>query len=160
MIEILSDVIDILKQRGIVQRERTPTELLIYGIFLTTLGLSLRKTKRALEPLKTIVSHVAIWKWVHKLGNKLKDRIFGLEEMPAILVVDETKVKIGDREGYVWVAINPYNGKIVYMMLSFSRSSLVALLFFQRMIRVHGGRKPKIVITDDGNWYPYPLKRL
>ena len=73
--------------------------------------------------------------------------------------MDEIKIQVGDRTGWLWFTTDPYNGKILHMKISYSRTSLVALIFFQEMIRIYG-RRPRIVITDGGLWYPYALQRL
>lgn len=159
MLNLFSDIKERLKQSGLVKRERTPVELVLYGIYCYILGLSLRKTAIILQPLEAIVSHVAVWKWNHKLGSKLKSSLFKKQQLPEIIIVDETEIKIGDRFGYLWIAINPYDMSVLYMKLSFSRSGLVALLFFKEMRRIYG-RAPRIVITDGGLWYPYALQNM
>ena len=85
--------------------------------------------------------------------------MFQIQELPQIILVDETEIQVGGRTAWVWFATNPYNGKILHIKVSYSRTSLVALIFFQEMIRIYG-RRPRIAITDGGVWYPYALQRL
>jgi transposase-like protein len=149
-----------LKAKGIVQRERTPLELVIYGVYLYVIGLSFRDVSRAIAMVEEYVSHVAVWEWFQKFGKEFGEKVF-LKNMPDIIVVvaDETEVKIGDRQVYLWAAICPETWKIAYLMLSYDRSNFTTYLFFRRLIALHG-KKPKLVITDGGPWYYWPLKRL
>jgi len=159
MLNVFEDIKSKLKQLGLVKKERTPVELILYGIYCYILGLSLRKTAIILQPLEAIVSHVAVWKWNHKIGRKLKSSLFRKQKLPEIIIVDETEIKIGNRCGYLCVAINPYDMSILYMKLPFSRSSLVVLFFFREMRKIYG-RIPSVVITDGGTWYPYALQNM
>lgn len=149
-----------LKGQGIIQRERTPIELIAYGLYLHVMMLSFRKTSRALEMIESYVSHVAVWKWVQKFGREFGEQVF-LKHMPDVLVVvvDETEIKIHDKQVYLWAAICPETWKIAYLMLSYDRSNFTTYLFFKRLISLHD-KKPKLVITDGGPWYYWPLKRL
>jgi hypothetical protein len=56
----------------IVEHERTSKELIMYAPYLY---IYTRNTSKALEPFeqKGGRSHVAIWKWVHRLNPKRVD---------------------------------------------------------------------------------------
>ncbi|MEM2613027.1 MAG: hypothetical protein QXO15_02215, partial [Nitrososphaerota archaeon] len=47
-------------------RVRTPSPVVLYGLYLVALGLSFRCVSRALKPFVDR-SHVAVWSWVQRL---------------------------------------------------------------------------------------------
>ncbi|HEY6535425.1 MAG TPA: hypothetical protein VIY08_06455 [Candidatus Nitrosocosmicus sp.] len=48
-------------------RNRTPSQIISYGLYLYFLGLSFRSTVKALSFLHIIkISHISIWKWLQK----------------------------------------------------------------------------------------------
>ena len=48
-------------------RNRTPSNIIGYGLYLYFLGLSFRNTSKALSFLKIAkISHVSIWNWLQK----------------------------------------------------------------------------------------------
>ena len=51
----------------LVERERTPMALMLYGVYLYYAPRSLRLASRALERI-TRRSHVSIWKWVQRFA--------------------------------------------------------------------------------------------
>ena len=64
-------------------RNRTPSQIIRYGLYLYFLGLSFRNTAKALSILLLIkISYVSIWNWIqnykpHKLKKKKKKNIDG-----------------------------------------------------------------------------------
>jgi transposase-like protein len=50
------------------QRERTPFQAVLYGLYLYALGLSFRRVSDALEPFVQR-SYVAVWDWVQRYGK-------------------------------------------------------------------------------------------
>ena len=55
-----------LKEQGVIRRERTDAEMIALALFLYTKGLSTRQVARVLGQLGVKVSHIAVWRWVHK----------------------------------------------------------------------------------------------
>lgn len=100
-------------------------------------------------------SRTAVWKWLHKFGRILKDCI--ADEMPDVVVIDETMLKIGDMKFWFWFVLDPENRKIVLFMISRSRTDLVCKKLVNKMRDMYG-RLPSIAITDGGPWY-FALKR-
>ncbi len=48
-------------------RNRTPSQIIGYGLHLYFLGLSFRNAAKALSFLLLVkISHVSIWKWIQK----------------------------------------------------------------------------------------------
>jgi putative transposase len=76
-------------------RNRTPSNIIGYGLYLNFLGLSFRSTVKALSFLKIIkISHVSIWKWIQKYKPK---RYFQKRKIKEY-IIDETAIKAGSSE--------------------------------------------------------------
>lgn len=146
-----------LREEGIVRRERTPLELVLWALFVYVNGCSLRRVKGLLEH-RIRRSHVAIWTWVQQVGSRLGG-MFRLGDLPDVLVVDGTPFMEGRRECYVWIGIDPAARAIVYVAVTEVRNLFTALGFFQA-IRRRYGRLPTKVVTDAAMWYPWALRRL
>ena len=144
-----------LRLRGIFIRNKIPLPLKLLAVFRYLLNPSFRTISRSLD---INVSHVAVWSWLHKLGNSFMDTIFRLAGPANVVVVDETEVNFGGRHIFVWAAIEPESRKIVMLWATHVRSGITALLFFRKLIRTVGA--PELVITDGGPWYDYALRRL
>ena len=132
----------------IIIRERTPFWLMVYGVYLYFCCTSFRRASRALEPWIER-SYVAIWGWVQKLGF-LADRFaFGRDAVESFLV-DETQIKVGAQEAWLWLAFEPRSRKILGFYLSRARNMLVAYNFLKELRRKYG---KKTLYTDGGAWY-------
>ena len=78
---------------GILERERTSTEVVMYALYLYFLGLSFRGTARAIEPFAAR-SYVAVWYWVQKFNP---EQFYQCRRVSAYLI-DETQIQIGNSE--------------------------------------------------------------
>ncbi|HEY6535633.1 MAG TPA: hypothetical protein VIY08_07535 [Candidatus Nitrosocosmicus sp.] len=73
-------------------RNRTPSQIIGYGLHLYFLGLSFRNMAKALSFLKIIkISHVSIWNWLQKYKPKKYFKKRKIKEY----VIDETAIKGG-----------------------------------------------------------------
>lgn len=61
----------LLKEKGIVIRERTPITIILYSVFLYLCRFSLRDVMVTIR-IYIKRSRTAIWKWVQKFGKRLK----------------------------------------------------------------------------------------
>ena len=111
----------LLKEKGITVRERTPIEIMLYSIFLYLCKFSLRDVVMAIR-IFVKRSRTAIWKWLQKFGGVVKECI--ADKMPNIVVIDETMLQIGDMKFWFWFVLDPENRKIIYFMISRSRTDL------------------------------------
>jgi len=66
-------------------------------------------------------------------------------------MVDETWIKVGSQEAWLWLAFEPYGRFFLGFYLSRTRNILVAELFLQSLIDRYG-RYP--VYSDGANWDP------
>src|SRR5713226_8415407 len=65
----------------LIERERTPVALMLYGVYLYYASISLRLASRALERI-TRRSHVAIWKLVQRFAPVAPCELSGPGEEP------------------------------------------------------------------------------
>jgi len=54
-----------------MERERTPLEIIYYAVYLVFEGLSFRVRSRAIEP-SVKRSYVAVWEWCQEIGSDEK----------------------------------------------------------------------------------------
>src|SRR5690242_20256830 len=80
-------------------RNRTPLQIIGYGLYLYFLGLSFRNTAKALSFLKIIkISHVSIWHWIQKykpkrfLTREIKEYI--VDETADVVLMNDDLTKI------------------------------------------------------------------
>lgn len=143
-----------------IERERTSRGTIDLGILLYASGLSFRKTAYVLSQIEEEITHVSVWKWVQKHGNGLRARLYlDNGDIPEILVVDETKIQIGSKQHYLYAAICPDSKRIIYAEIYPMRNYLATRTFFKRIIKIYG-KRPGLVVTDGGPWYPEALRRL
>jgi putative transposase len=133
-------------------RERTPFEAVLYGLYLYFLGLSFRCVSYALDPFVKR-SLVAVWRWVQRFDPR---HLFCVRRVCAFLV-DETYVKVGSFEAWVWVAVEPVHRFILGVYLSRHRNMLVAEAFLKTLVEKYGKHT---VYSDGASWYPEACKSL
>lgn len=134
---------------SLVIRERTPFWFMVYGVYLYFCSTSLRRASRALGPW-VVRSHVAVWKWIQRLSCLAERFTINRREVRCILV-DETYIRLGPLEAWLWLALDPENRKFLGFHLSRTRNILVAYQFLMELRRRYGG---KPLYTDGANWYP------
>ena len=136
-----------------INRNRTPSKYVCYGLYLYFSGLSLRQTSERLAFLVKR-NHVSIWNWIQKYHpQKLSYRRRKISEY----VVDETLIKVGSQYIWIWIAIEPENREILALNISKERNMLIAERFIADLVKIHG-RHP--VSTDGGTWYPQACRFL
>ena len=130
-------------------------EIRALGILLVYLGLSYRKASQIIS-LFYPVSHEAIRKWYYKAA-KIFDLTVERKYRPEI-AIDETKIRIGDKWYYLWVAIDINTWEILGVYLSPGRSILDTRIFLKKILR-YCENKPKFYV-DGGPWYPGAFNKL
>ncbi len=66
---------------------------MLYSVFLYLGRFSLRDVTVTIA-IFIKRSRTAIWKWIQKFGKVVKEHL--ADEMPDVVVIDETTLKIGD----------------------------------------------------------------
>ncbi len=135
------------------KRNRTPSKYIGYDLYLYFLGLSYRKTFKALSQFVKR-SHVAIWKWIQRYKPK---EIARKRKRISKFIIDETLVKIGPTYMWIWVAIEPENKHILAVTISKERTMLIAERFILSLTNKYG-KHP--VSTGEGTWYPLQACRF
>ena len=69
------------------------------------------------------------------------------DEMPDVVIIDETSFKIGDMKFWFWFVLDPESRKIIYFMISRSRTNLACIRLIHRLLDKYG-RLPSIAIID------------
>ncbi len=106
------------------ERNRTSTIIVMYSLYLYFLGLSLRNTSRALQPLSNRSYYVSIWKWIQKFSSF---PVYSRRRVSSF-IIDETMIKID------WICIEPVHKTILGIHLSQARNMLVARQFLESLI--------------------------
>ena len=74
------------------------------------------------------------------------------------IAVDETKLRVKKSYVYVWSTVDVDSKELLALEASYGRSSLNALSFLKKALRMCTN-KP-LVIVDKGPWYGLVLERL
>ena len=69
----LPELAEVLDEIEFFERERTDRQVVELAILLYNHGVSLRKVERVLGWLGVERSHVAIWTWTQKFGQRLAE---------------------------------------------------------------------------------------
>ena len=109
------------------ERERTPVEIIYYSVYLVFEGLSFRACARAIEPFIER-SHKSIWEWYQEIGsNKSFHRLFRLgRERVKVFCIDETGIKIGGLEAFLFIAYEPFEDRILGLYFAWHPNSISA----------------------------------
>ena len=137
----------------VVRRERTRPHVILYALYLYFLGLSFRDVSNALEPFGRRSHAAAVWQWVQRYEPH---QIFDVKRVQAFLV-DETYVKVGSFEAWVWVAVEPVHRYILGVYLSRHQNMIIAQLFLKSLMEKYGKH---VVYSDGGTWYPEACRAL
>ncbi|MCD6412064.1 MAG: IS6 family transposase, partial [Thermoplasmata archaeon] len=87
-------------------------------------GISFRKTSRFLADFERF-GHESVRVWYHKMS-----RVFTTsKKYRGCIAVDETKIKIENRDWYVWAAIDVDSWEIVGIMVTEWRTSIDVIKF-------------------------------
>ena len=109
-------------------RERTPLWVMAYGVYVYFSSLSLRRASRILEPI-TKRSHEAIRQWVRRLFP-VADRFRVSRREVGSILIDETMIRIGPSEAWVWIAFEPAHRQFLGFRISRQRNILDAYKLF------------------------------
>ena len=110
-------------------RNRTPSQIIGYGLYLYFLGLSFRNAAKALSFLHLVkISHVSIWNWIQKYKPKKYRKNKKILEYPCIQK-DETAIKVGSELIWLWIVIEPIDKEILSFDISKERNMFVVRTF-------------------------------
>jgi transposase-like protein len=90
------------------------------AVLLNAFGLSLRKTSRFFRLLSEPLSKSSVEDWAKKVEAKLS---FDPEpRWYSVIAVDESVVKCGGRPLYVWVTVDAYTRRPLWLGVSLTRA--------------------------------------
>jgi transposase-like protein len=154
MIQNLPELTEALDEIEFFERERTDRHLVELAILLYNCGMSLRKVERVLGWLGVERSHVAIWKWIQKFGQRLNEAgRRPAADLPAVMLMDETVVKQRGQEFTLFAAVDPDTRHLLHASVAPSRNTLTTRRFLTELAELYG-RVPPIVVTDGASYGP------
>ena len=129
------------------ERNRTPTFIIMYSLYLYFLGLSLRNTSKALVIFKDEKrSYVSVWNWIQKFGSL---QIYKRKRVSAF-IIDETVIQVGSQHFWLWFCIEPVHSSVLGIYISEERNMIIAEKFIRSLVSNYGKHT---VYTDGGTWY-------
>ena len=150
----LPELAEVLEEIEFFERERTDRQSVELAILLYNHGVSLRKVKRVLGWLGVERSHVAIWKWVQKFGQKLTEAgRRPAADLPAVVLMDETTLTQQGEEFTLFAAVDPETRHLLHASVAPSRNTLTTRRFLAELAELYG-RAPPIVVTDGATYGP------
>ena len=121
----LPELTEVLDETEFFERERTDRQLDELAILLYDCGVSLRKVKRVLGWIGVERSHVAIWTWVQKFGQRLSEAgRRRAADLPAVVLLDETAVTQQGQEFTLFAAVDPETRHLLHASVAPSRNTL------------------------------------
>jgi transposase-like protein len=136
-------------------RRRTPFILILYGAFIYFCSCSSRTASRVLS-FMVRRSHTSILSWFRSLNFLFIDK--SLRGKVRLLLIDDTRVKVGSREVVLYVAFEPHLRRIVYMRFFDAANMLTALIFIKKIRAIYGSRM--MVLTDGAQYYRAACRML
>ena len=150
----LPELAEVLEEIEFFERERTDRQSVELAILLYNHGVSLRKVKRVLGWLGVERSHVAIWKWIQKFGQKLSEAgRRPAADLPAVVLMDETAITQQGEEFTLFAAVDPETRHLLHASVAPSRNTLTTRRFLAELAELYG-RSPPIVVTDGATYGP------
>jgi len=112
----------------LVERERTPEQIIEVGIQLHLAGLSLSNTKQYLERLGVERSQTAIHNWGQKADlQPISDT------NPDHIAVNGTVIQVNDERHWLYAAVDPHTNKFLHVRLFPTRTTQLTVLFLREL---------------------------
>ncbi|HET7325154.1 MAG TPA: IS6 family transposase [Halococcus sp.] len=132
--------------------ESTASALRALAVRLHSTGVSLRETAAALESIGVKRSHQAIFQWVHRVGEEAPDPPTA---KPSRVAVDETAIKIGREQFWLYAALDVDSKLLLGMRVSRWRGTRPASAFLSELKERHDLSETEFLV--DGMGYPTAL---
>jgi len=139
--EVLLDRVQVLR---VFKRNRKPLRVKILATSLYHAGLSYRVTAGFMG-FEAEFSYEAVRLWRNRLEEAVPKP---QRRYRPVIAVDETKLKRSGEQLYIWAAMDVEAKEILALHVSWTRSSLDALLFLQDALKLCTN-KP-LVLVDKG----------
>jgi putative transposase len=116
--------------------------------------VSLRRVSQVLGWIGVERSHVAIWTWVQKFGQRLEETDRRpAADLPAVVLMDETVIKQRGEEFMLFAAVDPETRHLLHASIAPSRNYLTTRRFLEELRELYG-RVPPIIVTDGATYGP------
>jgi len=119
--------------------------------------LSTADTSRLLADLGIIVSDEAVRLWVQWFTELLKDELQLKRKYSKQWHVDESFVKVGSEQGYLWTVVDS-NNNLLSIFLSEHRDGKSAVRCLQLAYK-EAGFMPDVVVSDGYDAYPKAVRK-
>ncbi|HET7322878.1 MAG TPA: IS6 family transposase [Halococcus sp.] len=150
----LPELNEVLDEIEFFERERTDRQFVELAILLYDCGVSLRKVERVLGWIGIERSHVAVWTWIQKFGQRLTEAgRRPAADLPAVVLMDETVIKQHGEEFTLFAAVDPETRNLLHAAVAPSRNTLTTRRFLTELAALYG-RAPPIVVTDGASYGP------
>jgi putative transposase len=144
----LPELADVLEEIVFFERKWTDRHLVELAILLYDCGVSLRRVSQVLGWIGVGRSHVAIWQWVQKFGQRLAEADRRpAADLPAVLLLDETVIKQRGEQFMLFAAVDPETRHLLYAAIAPSRNYLTTRRFVEELRELYG-RLPPLIVTD------------
>ncbi len=116
--------------------------------------LSFRDLEAMMHERRLSVHYSTIFRWVQRYAPKINKRIRPhLKLAGASYRIDETYIKVGKQNKYLYRAVDK-EGNTIEFMLSAKRDVLAAKRFFKKVMRADHRRLPFSITVDKNASYP------
>ncbi|AFO58534.1 transposase [Natrinema sp. J7-2] len=115
-----------------VEREATPRLLMKLSIQLHLAGLSLSNTVSILEIFGVERARSTVHNWVHKADLQPEEG-----QSPDHVAVDETVIRLNDKQYWPYAAVDPEINKLFYTMLEPTTTKVLAHSFLTELSEKH-----------------------
>jgi len=150
----LPELTEVLDEIEFFERERTDRQVVELAILLYNFGVSFRKVARVLGWIGVERSDVAVWSWVQKFGQRLREAgRRPAANLPAVLLIDETAIKQRGQEFVLFAAVDPETRHLIHASVAPSRNYLTTRRSPKGIAELYG-RAPPIVVTDGASYSP------
>jgi putative transposase len=116
----------------LVERERTPSELMKLGIRLYLSGLSLSNTVSELEKFGVERSRKAVHDWVQKADLQPAD-----DASPDHVALDETVIRINGQQFWLYAAVDPDMNRFLHIRLFITTTTALTQQFLRELQEKH-----------------------
>jgi putative transposase len=115
-----------------VERERTPSELMQFGIRLHLAGLSLLSTILELEKFGVKWSGKAIHDWVQKADLQPAS-----DASPDHIALDETVIRVNGQQYWLYAAVDPETNRFLHIRLFTTTTTALTQKFLRELRTKH-----------------------
>jgi len=117
---------------GFVEREATPKLLMKLSIQLHLTIVSFLNTVSILEIFGVSRARSTVHNWVHKTELQSKSG-----QNPDHVAVDETVIRLNDKQYWLYAAVDPKTNKLLYAKLEPTRTNALSHAFFAELREKH-----------------------